>query len=241
MISAMIVLSAPTGRGTPVEVAAVRMLGVSLGAVIGSLVSVTILASRRESVVARSAANLLAEFVMLLGDAIQPAAESRNGAAAKRLARYKLEARVRQAVRELALLVRDRPDALPTPGPAAAMVKYTVQMHADIVFLKRELQADEQPTPPPVTGILQEFARAFGNLAAKAAAMARGDPQHIDIQPLRDSCGAAAQALRESRPGSEGARLMLRRLVEDFAALIRSMDRALRPEDHARGTAVTER
>ncbi len=52
------------------------MLGVSLGAVIGSLVSVSILPSRRESVVARAAANLLGEFVTLLGDAIQPVQET---------------------------------------------------------------------------------------------------------------------------------------------------------------------
>jgi uncharacterized membrane protein YccC len=75
MISAMIVLSAPAGGGTPIEIAAIRMLGVSLGAVIGSLVSVSILPSRRESVVARAAANLLGEFVTLLGDAIQPVQE----------------------------------------------------------------------------------------------------------------------------------------------------------------------
>ncbi len=240
MIAAMIVLSAPAGGGTPLQAAGIRLLGVSLGAVIGSLVSVTLFASRREIVVARAAANLLRDFVTLLGYAIEPSAESGGGATENLRARYQLEARVRQALRELGLLVRDRPDALPTAGPAGAMVKYTLQMHADIVFLKRELQRDNPPSEPVVNS-LREFARVFADLAPKVTSMARGHAQPIDIQPLRNSCGETTRVLRDSHVGSEGARLLLRRLIEDFAALIGSMDRAVRPAHGLDGTAARER
>ncbi len=234
MIAAIIVLSAPAASGAPLYVAGVRMLGVSLGALIGALVSVSVMPSRREVVVARATAKLLEEFAGLLRYAIDPRADDARS-------RDKFEFRVRQSLRELGLLVRDRPDALPAKGPAAAIVKYTVQMHADIAFLKRELQAGEarpdegRPTPEtPVSNTsatlilpaVEGFAQAFAETVTQVAAMARGRAGPPDIKELRASCGQAAQALREQWPNSEGARLMLRRLVEDLGALIRSIERA---------------
>ena len=228
MIAAIIVLSAPATSGAPLYVAGVRMLGVSLGAAIGALVSVTVLPSRREVVVARMTAKLLEEFAALLHNAIHPEAGDARG-------RDRFEFRVRQSLRELGLLVRDRPDALPVKGPAAAMVKFTVQMHADIVFLKREMLVcevrDSSPRAPessqaPDLPALEDFARAFGATVTKVAALARGRSGPPDATELRDKCGQAAQALREERPNSEGARLMLRRLVEDLVALVRSIERS---------------
>jgi uncharacterized membrane protein YccC len=236
MIAAIIVLSAPATGGAPLYVAGVRMLGVSLGAAIGALVSVTILPSRREVVVARLTAKLLEQFADLLRNAIDPSARDAQ-------TRDRFEYRVRQSLRELGLLIRDRPDALPAKGTAAAIVKFTVQMHADIAFLKRELQASgpqtwstrtagPQANSPPTSDtpmpapLLEEFAQAFAATVTQVAAMARGRSGPPDITTLREKCGQAAQALRRDYPHSEGARLMLRRLVEDLAALIRSIDRA---------------
>jgi uncharacterized membrane protein YccC len=227
MIAAIIVLSAPAAGGGPLHVAGVRLLGVSLGAVIGALVSVTVLPSRRETVVARMVGKLMEDFAGLLRNALDPHlgdAKSRD----------RLEFRLRQALRELGLLIRDRPDALPSKGPAAAMVKFTVQMHADVVFLKRELQANDVPTPgslmplssPPLSSHLENFAEAFASTVTQVAEMARGRSGAPDISALRETCSQAAQALREASQHSEGARLMLRRLVEDLAALIRSIERA---------------
>jgi uncharacterized membrane protein YccC len=215
MIAAIIVLSAPATGGAPLYVAGVRMLGVSLGAVIGALVSVTILPSSREVAVARMTAKLLEEFAGLLRNAIDPAAGDAKS-------RDKFEYRFRQSLRELGLLIRDRPDALPAKGSAAAMVKFTVQMHADIAFLKRELQASGPLAPPS----LEEFAQAFAATVTQVATMARGRSGPPDITTLREKCGQAAQSLSQEYPHSEGARLMLRRLVEDLAALIRSIERA---------------
>ena len=242
MIAAIIVLSAPAAGGAPLHVAIVRLLGVSLGAVIGALVSVTILPSRREVAVARMTAKVVEEFPGLLRYAVDPRAGDAKS-------RDKFEFRVRQSLRELGLLIRDRPDALPAKGPAAAMVKFTVQMHADIAFLKRELQAhgphtsgptsdaspaaDSQsgraPTSDTSTHVLPElenFARAFADTATEIAAMARGRSGPPDIATLRETCSQAAQALHRDYAHSEGARLMLRRLVEDLAALIRSIEYA---------------
>jgi uncharacterized membrane protein YccC len=231
MIAAIIVLSAPASGGAPLHVAVVRLLGVSLGAVIGALVSVTILPSRREVAVARMTAKVVEEFPGLLRNAVDPRAGDDKS-------RDKLEFRVRQSLRELGLLIRDRPDALPAKGPAAAMVKFTVQMHADIAFLKRELPASgpqtSAPTSPTSTHVLPElenFARAFADTATEIATMARGRSGPPDIAALRETCSQAAQALHRDYAHSEGARLMLRRLVEDLAALIRSIEYAaqLRP------------
>ena len=227
MIAAIIVLSAPATGGAPLYVAGVRMLGVSLGAAIGALVSVTILPSSREVAVARMAAKLVEEFAGLLRNAIDPAAGDAKS-------RDRFEYRVRQSLRELGLLIRDRPDALPAKGPAAAIVKFTVQMHADIAFLKRELQAHGPQTsdapasdaPTPVMPPLEDFAQAFAATVTQVAAMARGRSGPPDITELREKCGQAAQSLSQEYPHSEGARLMLRRLVEDLAALIRSIGRA---------------
>jgi uncharacterized membrane protein YccC len=227
MIAAIIVLSAPASGGSPLHVAGIRMLGVSLGAAIGALVSVTILPSSREVVVARMTAKLLEEFANLLRNAIDPAAGDAKS-------RDRFEYRFRQSLRELALLIRDRPDALPAKGSAAAMVKFTVQMHADIAFLKRELeacgpQANSPPTsdaPTPTPPSLEDFAQAFAATVTQVAAMARGRSGPPDITALREKCGHAAQSLSQEYPHSEGARLMLRRLVEDLAALIRSIERA---------------
>lgn len=106
------------------------------------------------------------------------------------------------------------------------MVKFIAQMHADIAFLERELQTDEPP-PAVVITALQDFARTFEAAATKVAALARGRPcTTLDAQPLRDECRNAAQSLRDQCPNSEGSRLMLRRLLEDFSALIRSIERA---------------
>jgi uncharacterized membrane protein YccC len=232
MIAAIIVLSAPATGGAPLHVAVVRLLGVSLGAVIGALVSMTILPSRREVVVASMAARVVEEFPVLLRNAVDPQAGDDRS-------RDKFEFRVRQSLRELGLLIRDRPDALPAKGPAAAMVKFTVQMHADIAFLKRELQVQRPAVSAPATGDtstrvlpeLENFMRAFADTVTLVAAMARRRSGSPDIAGLRDSCGQAAQALHREYSHSEGARLMLRRLVEDLAALIRSIEHAgqLRP------------
>jgi uncharacterized membrane protein YccC len=219
MIAAMIVLSAPAAAGAPLHVAAVRMLGVSLGAVIGALVSVTILPSRREVVVAGAIAKLLGPLAGMLRNATRTST-------ADAATQEKSEFRIRQALRELGMLIRDRPDAAPTRGVAAAMVKFIVQMHADLAFLKRELQTDE-PMPAAVRSVLEGFARAFENSAGKVAALARGRSSgEVEIQELRKTCAEAAEVLRETYPGSEGARLMLRRFLEDFGALIRSIERA---------------
>ena len=222
MIAAMIVLSAPAASGAPLHVALVRMLGVSLGAVIGALVSVTILPSRREVVVAGAVAKILEQLPGLLRNAT-------NTSTADPAARERFEFRIRQSLRELGMLIRDRPDAAPTKGLAGAMVKFTVQMHADLTFLKRELQIDE-PLPPAVMPALEDFVRLFGESATKVAELARGRSLEVDVQQLRQACGAAAGALREACPRSEGARLMLRRLLEDFGSLIWSIEHALHPE-----------
>ena len=227
MVAAIIVLSAPAASGAPLYVAGVRMLGVSLGAVIGALVSITILPSRREVVVARAVAKLLEDFPELLRNAVHPddGTEAQN--------RDRFEYRIRQALRELGLLIRDRPDALPTKGPTAAVVKFTVQMHADIVFLKRELQSNQPPDggpfPAPVQESLDNVVRVFAGVANSVAALGRGRAGHPEIQTLRETCGEAAKALREGCPNSEGVRLMLRRLVEDLMALARSIERSLGP------------
>ena len=231
MIAAMIVFSAPATGGGPLYVAAVRMLGVSLGAIIGALVSVTILPSRREIVVARAVAKLLEDFPRLLRnsvDASTEAADASGKPSARLLARDQFEFRIRQSLRELGLLVRDRPDALPTRGAAGAMVKFTLQMHADLVFLKRELRADEG-LPASATTALGDFARSFEDAATNLSRMARGQTGRLNIQELRSSCASAARALQEACPQSEGARLMLRRLIEDFVALSRFTERALDP------------
>jgi uncharacterized membrane protein YccC len=230
MIAAIIVLSAPATGGAPLHVAVVRLLGVSLGALIGALVSVTILPSRREVVVASMSAKVVETFPDLLRNAMDPRAGDDKS-------RDKFEFRVRQSLRELGMLIRDRPDALPAKGPAAAMVKFTVQMHADIAFLKRELQAQRPAagaaagdTSTHVPPELENFMRAFADTTTQVAAMARGRSGPPDITALRETCRQAAQSLHDY-PHSEGARLMLRRLVEDLAALIRSIEHAgqLRP------------
>jgi hypothetical protein len=104
------------------------------------------------------------------------------------------------------------------------MVRFTVQMHADLAFLKRELLVNDAPTPisPP----LESFAQAFASTVTQVAEMARGRTGAPDISTLREACAQAAQALRDASQPGEGARLMLRRLVEDLAALIRSIERA---------------
>ena len=226
MVAAVIVLSAPAASGAPLYVAGARMLGVSLGAIIGALVSVTILPSRREIVVARATANLLDDYPNLLRNALDPGA----GAGDTTRARDRFEFRVRQALRELGMLIRDRADAPPFKGPAAAVVKFTVQMHADIVFLKRELQSiappEGQSFPAGALEALGAFARTFEGVALNVAKLARARPAEPDFQTLRETCGQAAQALRDECPNSEGARLMLRRLVEDLGGVARSLERS---------------
>jgi uncharacterized membrane protein YccC len=230
MIAAMIVLSAPAAAGAPLYVAGVRMLGVSLGAVIGALVSITIVPSRREVVVAAAAAKLVEQYPQLLQNALHPYIGDER-------TRDKLEFRIRLSLRDLGMLIRDRPDALPTRGPSAAVVKFTVQMHADITFLKREFPwpsetsrpsdgGGETPLPAAALASLDSFSRAFTEISTQVAAMARGRADSPDIQPLRDACRQSAQSLLQECPNSEGARLMLRRLVEDLGALIRSVERA---------------
>jgi len=221
MVAAIIVLSAPAAGGAPLQVAGARMLGVSLGAIIGALVSITILPSRREVVVARAAAKLLDDFPGLLRNAIDP------GLAGDAAARDRFEFRIRQGLRELGMLIRDRPDAPPVKGPAAAVVKFTVQMHADIVFLKRELQsiAPAEGQPLPGRDALGGFARAFSSSATRVADFARGGRgEQPDLQALREACGGATASLRDECPNSEGASLMLRRLVEDLVGVTRSLE-----------------
>ena len=229
MIAAIIVLSAPATSGAALYVAGARMLGVSLGAVIGALVSITILPSRREVVVAAATARLLEQYPGLLQNALHPNPGDERS-------RDKFEFRIRQSLRELGMLIRDRTDALPTKGPSAAVVKFAVQMHADITFLKRELPASNEAPGPGSSGAspltasalasLESFSRAFAEVSTRVATMARGRAGSPDIQQLRDACRQAAHSLQQECPDSEGARLMLRRLVEDLGALIRSIERA---------------
>ena len=224
MVAAVIVLSAPAASGAPLYVAGARMLGVSFGALIGALVSLSILPSRREIMVARATANLLDDFPKLLGYTLDP------GAGGDTRARDRFEFRLRQGLRELGMLIRDRADAPAFKGPAAAVVKFTVQMHADMVFLKRELQSSAPPEgqsfPAGALQALEGFAQAFEATAAAVARLARGRPAEPDFQPLREKCGQAAKALHDECPNSEGARLMLRRLAEDLGGLVRSLHRS---------------
>jgi uncharacterized membrane protein YccC len=216
MIAAIIVLSAPAASGAPLQVAAARMLGVGLGALIGALVSITIVPSRREVVVAAATAKLLEQYPGLLHNALHPNSGDERG-------RDKFEFRIRQSLRDLGMLIRDRTDALPTKGPAAAVVKFTVQMHADIAFLKRELPS---PLTAPALASLENFSIAFAAIATHASTMARARAAPPDIQQLRDACRQAAQTLHQEHPNSEGARLMLRRLTEDLGSLIHSLERS---------------
>jgi uncharacterized membrane protein YccC len=226
MVAAVIVLSAPVASGAPLYVAGARMLGVSFGAIIGALVSVTVLPSRREIVVARATANLLDDFPKLLLYALDP-----SGGGSDTRARDRFEFRLRQGLRELGMLIRDRADAPAFKGPAAAVVKFTVQMHADIVFLKRELQSvvppEGQTFPDGALQALGSFAQAFEAAAAEVTRLARSRPAEPDFQPLRETCRLAAEALRDACPNSEGARLMLRRLVEDLGGAARSLSASL--------------
>src|SRR5262249_52423726 len=161
-----------------------RMLGVSLGAVIGALVSVTILPSRREVVVAAAVAKLLEQYAEVLRSATHLSQSDAN-------TQEKFEFDVRQSLRQPGMLIPDRPDAAPTRGLRGAMVKYTVQMHADLRFLKREVESDE-PLPSTVIPALEAFIVAFEDSATKVAALARGGSGDVDIQELRKACGGAA-------------------------------------------------
>jgi len=238
MVAAVIVLSAPAASGAPLYVAAARMLGVSFGAIIGALVSVTVLPSRREIVVARASARLLEDFPKLLLYALSPdvapggfptwdSLAGRPLAAGDPNARDRFEFRLRQGLRELGMLIRDRADAPVFKGPAAAVVKFTVQIHADIVFLKRELQSiappEGQSLPAGALQALGGFAQAFDTVASEVTRVARGRAAEPDFQPLREMCAAAARALRDECPNSEGVRLMLRRLLEDLGGVTRSL------------------
>lgn len=219
MIAAMIVLSAPAASGAPLHVAGARMLGVSLGAVIGALVSVTILPSRREVVVAAAVAKLLEQFTGLLRNATNTSPDDPA-------ARERFEFRLRQSLRELGMLIRDRPDAAPAKGPAGAMVRFTIRMHADLTFLKRELETDE-PMPPAVLAALERFIRLFDHSVTGVAARARGQASNVDLKELRRACGETSQVLRDGYAHSEGARLMLRRLLEDLGSLNSCIGRAV--------------
>ena len=225
MVAAVIVLSAPAASGAPRYVAGARMLGVSFGAIIGALVSVTVLPSRREIVVARATANLLDDFPKLLLYALGP------GTGGDLSTRDRFEFRLRQGLRELGMLIRDRADAAAFKGPAAVVVKFTVQMHADIAFLKRELQAIAptagQSFPEGTLQALGGFAQAFEVVAAEVSRLARGRAADPDFQPLREGCAVAARTLRDQCPNSEGARLMLRRLAEDLGGVAGALKKSL--------------
>jgi hypothetical protein len=106
------------------------------------------------------------------------------------------------------------------------MVKFTVRMHADLTFLKRELETDE-PLPPAATAALERFIECFDRSAMGVAARARGKVAEVDREELRKAFGEVVQALRDGYPHSEGARLMLQRLLEDLSSLNRSIERAL--------------
>ena len=90
----------------------------------------------------------------------------------------------------------------------------------------RELLRAAEPISEPVYNSLLAFARSFEDVTTRVAATTRGEMQAIDIQPLRHACGEAARCLHKNRTDSEGARLMIQRLTEDLAALIRSMEKA---------------
>ena len=48
--------------------------------------------------------------------------------------------RAPRGLRELGLLIRDRPDGPTVKEAASPMVRYAAQMHADVSFLRRELR-----------------------------------------------------------------------------------------------------
>jgi uncharacterized membrane protein YccC len=248
MIAAIIVLSAPAVQGSPFYVAGIRMLGVAIGAVIGTLISLTVVPSSREVLVARAAANLLDMFVPLLRDSMSN--EKKNSA------RYRLEFRIRQSLREFALLIKDRPDGPPTKSPAAAVVQSVLHVHADIVFLARELRAHTPPESamPLIADSLSTFQTTMtsvtGQIRAGAArqtagfAPTKGRPATtppgsggaprptaatpgaaLGLYELHRAVAHAAGALREQAPHGEGVRLMLSRLLEDLGAAIHSLRR----------------
>lgn len=217
MIAAIIVLSAPAVQGSPLYVAGMRMLGVGIGAAIGTLVSVAIVPSRREVLVLRAAASLLEQFIPLLRNAID-AGSLDDGA------RYKLEYRIRQSLRELALLIKHRPDGPPARVPAAAVVQSITHLQADIVFLKREVRAQFPPSSPgaALTGMLEALEPAFGGVAA----LARQQAPAPDLGELRKAWENAERLLRGELPQAEGVRLMVTRIVDDLTALVRAIQKS---------------
>ena len=196
MIAAIIVLSAPAVHGSPFYVAGIRMLGVVIGAVIGTLISVTVVPSSREVLVARAAANLLDMFVPLLRDSIS--SEKKDSA------RYRLEFRIRQSLREFALLIKDRPEGPPTKSPAAAVVQSVLHMHADIVFLARELRAHRpaESAIPLLADSLSAFQTTMmsvtGQIRAGGAKKAAGAESEQVAEPERVAASEQVEASEQA-------------------------------------------
>ena len=221
LIAAMIVLSAPVVIGSPVQVAGIRMLGVAIGSIVGALVSVTVFPSRREVVVRKVAAKLLKDLPRLLANAVESAPAEAAGPRPPRSNDYQLEFRVRLALRELGLLVRDRPDGPPVRGKAAAIYGAIAHMHADIAFLKRELQAHppSQQAKPCLDNVVHAFEQAVDRVVGKVPA----PPSGAAPSDLVQICDQAAEQLRATNPSPQGSALMLRRLAEDFSSAARFM------------------
>jgi hypothetical protein len=221
LIAAMIVLSAPVVVGSPLHVAGIRMLGVGLGSLVGALVSVTVVPSHRDVVVRKAVAKLLKDLPVLLANAVGSAAEQGAGSRSPPSNDYKLEFRVRLALREIWALVRDRPDGPPVKGKAAALYGAIAHTHADIAFLKRELQAHSpsQEAMSSLANVVRAFEQAADRVVGNTSAPSSNGASCEFVQ----ICEQAAERLGTTNPSTDGAALMLRRLAQDFSSVARLM------------------
>ena len=152
-ITAFIVLVPLPGQSLPpLEFALDRILEISIGSLVGIVVSLLVLPARAHGLMALSAARIVDLNAALLGQIIESllAAEGRPSLqathAAIRAALKKLEAAVEEAVRERRSYLTEMPD----PEP---MVRTLYRVRHDLVMVGR---ATARPLPPVIAPSLRE-------------------------------------------------------------------------------------
>ncbi|WP_443748455.1 FUSC family protein [Asticcacaulis solisilvae] len=136
LISALILLSASTGA-PDLKVAALRAIVVTLGAVIGIVVSMIVLPQRHDHVVGRKAARVVKDMLAQLKTALNPHPDFRRDDAVDR--------RVRKVLLEIGQAAKDHKPGKDTEHDSAKIVGVTRRIQSLCILIRSHWRTDMTP------------------------------------------------------------------------------------------------
>jgi uncharacterized membrane protein YccC len=216
-VAAIIMLSSAGSIASPIHIALLRLLEITIGSLTSMAVSMLVVPSHTHRSHLRMGTALAARFASLLRQYF---------AADVDRARWDADYdQLRRDLRELAVLVRSKNTSKEHSVQGLRMLKWVNRIQADVAFVARISPAlagtDElRPSLAAARRYAEEFERACCVLAAAAS----GKVSLQELQSRVPALSAALETLPQQHPLVTTLHFMLHTLTQDFLGLMKVLD-----------------